>query len=311
MKYMLSTILCLCLFALQAQEQETSPITVSVVLKEVASELSPAQQEKLRNKVTQILSREGVAAAGWAQDFIVYPKLDINDEKQMSGMRQQTYLKADLTLIMEQTSNRTIFASTTQTLTGNGDNREAAITRLISNIKSSSPKYAEFIAQGKARIAQYYDDNCGQFLKKSESYAQLQDYGSALVELWQIPVAAEGCYDQAQAKMADVFVKLQEQNCMKGIQSARAEIAAQRYGKALEYLTTIDPYSPCFKEAQQLVTKVEGKVSDLEKRNWDLLMTAYKDEVALKKRRIDAAVEIARAYARKEPDNLYYNLIVK
>ncbi len=297
--------------AFAQQEDSNSAIAVSVAFTNQAESLSLSLQEKLRNKVAQILSRGGVAAEGWAQDFVVYPKINIYDEQTIGGTQNKVFVKAELSLYMKQTDNDLLFSSVAQTITGSGTNKETALSQAIGSIRPDSKDLQSFVAEGKKRILDHYAKNCNQFLNKARTYAQLGEYGEAFVQLFQVPVQAEDCYAKAQKEMQVVYLAWQKNNCQRGIQNAKAAIAVQDWNLALEYLTTIDPASSCFAEAGQLVSKIEGKVNEEAMRNWNFLMTVYKDSVELEKYRMNTAVEIARACASRKPNNIYYNLIVK
>ncbi len=312
MKNIIFIFLLLAACTLFAQNEEvTSSIAVSVAFTDQAEKLSISLQEKLRNKVAQILSRGGVAAEGWAQDFVVYPKINVYDEQTMGGIQNKLFVKAELSLYLKQTNNDLLFATVSQNITGSGNNKEAALSQAIGSIRTDGKNFQDFVQEGKKRILEHYAKNCSQYLAKAKTFRQLSDYGGALTQLFQIPVQAEDCYAKAQQELQAVYLEWQKNNCQRGIQNAKAAIAAQNWGLALEYLTTIDPASPCFTEAGQLVKKVEDKVDKETLRNWNFLMTVYKDSVELEKYRMNTIAKIASAYASRQPDNIYYTLIVK
>lgn len=312
----MKNILLVLLFFLAApllaqDEQSNTNIAVSVVFTDQSENLTLSLQEKIRNKVAQILSRNGVAAEGWAQEFVVYPKINVFEEQRVSGMQNKLFVKAEFSLYMKQMSNDLLFASLSETITGSGRDKNAALSKAIGSIRTDKKSFQDFVEKGKSRILEYYAKNCNQILTQARTYRQQQDYGGAMEQLFQVPVQAESCYANAQKEMETIYLEWQKNHCKRGIQGAKTAIAAQNWNLALEYLTIVDPASPCFDEAEELVKKIEGKVDAEAQRNWNLLMKIYDDSVELEKYRMNTAVQIARAYASKRPDNLYYNLIVK
>jgi len=100
----------------------------------------------------------------------------------------------------------------------------------------------------------------------------------------------------AKAKLREYNLAFQEQYCAELLQAAKARIAAADYDKGLEIIALIDPASPCKREAEAVLSKVENKVSQERERQFSLLQQVYDDKVELERYRIEAMREIGKAY---------------
>ena len=89
--------------------------------------------------------------------------------------------------------------------------------------------------------------------------------------------------------------------------SAKANIAGNQYLTGLNFLTLINPESPCFNEAKQTISTTEKKLDNIERQQWDLLRLKVKTEYELTRLYILAARDISVAYSRQYP-NAYYGL---
>jgi chaperonin cofactor prefoldin len=119
------------------------------------------------------------------------------------------------------------------------------------------------------------------------------------------------CYSKIQAKSIEAYKAYQNQKCNVQLQEAKTQIASNNYNGALNTLSQIDPSTPCFKESQTLVSNASAKVDAEEKKQWELKMKVYNDNVALEKERINAIKEIAAAYYKSKPTTVNYSYIVK
>lgn len=303
-------LLLLCPFGNAQGDSLAHTIPISVVLKKLPAEINKSQQEKLKTKTTQILTKGGMAADGWEQEFIAYPMLDIYEIKTINGYKKQTFVKAEFSLVIEQANSQLLFASTSKMISAIGTNEHTALAKAITSLKSSDGIFKDFLQTGRAKIMEYYAQNCDQILTKAASYEKLGDYGKAIYTLWKVPTIAD-CYTQVQQRIASNYTKFQAKNCKQLIQKAKATIAAQQYGIALQYLMRIDPESTCFAMSSQLIEGIKSYLTTEELKQWDFYKSTYSDGIALEKLRIQATVEIARAYAQQEGEKAYQTLIVK
>ena len=155
----------------------------------------------------------------------------------------------------------------------------------------------------KQKIIIYYDSKCNDLITQSENMVIKGDYEQALSILISIPIEAKSCYKLAQVKVKSVYKSYQNKICQSLILNAKTKIAATEYSEALNFLGQIDPASQCSSEAKELIKITSSKVELQQKKEWDLALKVYDDNIALEKSRIDAIKEIAISYFKRNSHN--------
>jgi hypothetical protein len=291
---------------------DVGKIALSVVMPENVDGLDVSQLSKLETKISQIVTVSGLAASGYNNNFVIYPKFAIYESNIVEGgMQNITVVTAELSLFIKQVDNNLLFSAISKQLKGSGSNKELAITNAISKIPTSDPEFKTFIETGKSKIIQYYETKCVDIIKKSDSYVKMQQYEQALGLLMTVPEEVSSCYNQIQDKAIESYKAYQTQKCAELIQKAKTSLAANDYVGALNILSEIDPSASCFNEAQTLAKTAETKVDAEEKKQWDFQMKQYNDAVSLEKQRVEAIKEIAVSYYKSQPTTLNYNYIIK
>jgi hypothetical protein len=286
-------------------------IALSVIMPDNIEGLSISNLSKLETKITQILTATGLAATGYNNNFVIYPKFAIYETSIVeSGMQDITISNCELSLFIKQVDNNVIFATIGKPLKGNGKNKEISITNAISKINIKDIEFQSFIDNGKAKIVAYYEAKCGDIIAKSESLVKMQDYEQALGLLMTVPEEVS-CYSRVQEKSIEAYKAYQSQKCIEQLQQAKTLLASNNYNEALNTLSYIDPSTPCFKESQTLMNDAASKVDAEEKKQWDFKMKKYNDKVALEKERINAVKEIAVAYYKSKPTTVSYTYLIR
>ncbi len=308
-------ILCAFLLTLQARAQSTNDIgkiALSVVMPENIEGLNSSQLAKIETKISQIVTSAGLGASGVNNNFVIYPKFAIYETNVVEGdMQNLTVITSEFSLFVKQYDNNILYASMSKSLKGSGKTKEMALTNAISKIPANDPEFAKFIETSKTKIVNYYEAKCGDIINKSDSFVKMQKYEDALGLLMTIPEEVSSCYNQVQAKSIAAYKAYQTQKCSEIIQKAKTTLAGNNYNDALNILSDIDPSASSFEEAQLIAKKVEDKVSEIEKKEWDFQMLQYKDQISLEKQRINAIKDIAVAYYKRKPKTINYNIIVR
>jgi hypothetical protein len=287
-------------------------IALSVIMPDNVDGLDASQLSKLETKITQIVSTSGLAASGYNNNFVIYPKFAINESNVVEGgMQNITVITADLSLFIKQVDNNVIFSTISKSLKGSGSSKQLAITNAISKITTSDSDYKIFIETGKNKIIQYYTDKCQDIIKKAEYYNKMQQYEQAFGLLMTVPEEISSCYSLVQDKVIEIYKNYQTQKCTEQIQQAKTSIATNDYHTALNILEDVDPSASCFNESQSLEKSIETKIAAEEKKQWDFKMKQHDDAVSLEKQRIDAVKDIAVSYYKSQPTTVNYNYIVR
>lgn len=290
---------------------DVGKIALSVIMPENVDGLDASQLSKLETKITQIVSSSGLAASGYNNNFVIYPKFAIYETNVVEGgMQNITVTTCELSLFIKQVDNNILFSSISKQVKGSGNNKQTSITNAISKVPTNDAQFKTFIETGKTKIVQYYESKCQDIITKSESLVKMQNYEEALGLLQTVPEEVS-CYSKVQEKSIEAYKAYQNQKCAKQIQEAKTTLAANNYNAALEILSQIDPSATCFNESQTLMKNAESKIDAEEKKQWDLKMKVYGDNVALEKQRINAVKDIAVAYYKSKPTTVNYSYIIK
>ena len=297
-------LLSFCFYSHLVTAQDTSDVgkvPISIYTPDTDDSLPDASISKLTYKVAQIVTSSGLTTAGYIPVFTIFSKFAVNDTKVVEGgMQNITVVDADITLFVKEINNTGLVASVTRPLKGSGATRLEAINNAISKISTGDEEYKKFINTCKNQILDFYNNNCEDILKKADNLAKEEDYEDAIALLQSVPLEAKGCHNSAQLKSLEVYKAYQEHTCKTLILAAKTFIASTEYNKVLDILERVDPSSPCGKEAEDLIKVTSQKVDKLEKKQWDLALQVYKDDIALEKERITAVKEIAIAVIKKD-----------
>ena len=297
--------------ALSQNDNNIGKISLSVIMPDNLEGLSIGNLSKLETKITQIITSTGLAATGYNNNFVIYPKFAIYETSIVeSGLQDITISNCEISLFIKQVDNNVIFATISKPLKGSGKDKQISITNAITKINIKDLDFQSFINSGKNKIIAYYESKCGDIISKSESLVKMQDYEQALGLLMTVPDEVS-CYNKVLQKSIEAYKLYQDQKCIVQLQKARTQLASNNYHDALNILSQIDPSTPCFKESKNLIESAASKVDQEEKKQWDVLMKVYNDEVALEKLRINAVKEIAVSYYKSKPTTVSYTYLIR
>ena len=285
-------------------------ISLSVIMPENVDGLGVSQLSKLESKIIQIVTNTGLAATGYNNSFVIYPKFAIYESNIIEGgMQNITVVKCELSLFVKQVDNNIVFSSVSKMLSGSGNNKSNALTNAISKINTSDNDLKVFVEAAKIKIVKYYESKCSDIILKSESLSKKQAFEESLALLMTVPEEVS-CYNKVQEKTIAVYKAYQDQKCKTILNEANVNITGNNFSAALDKLALIDPSSSCFNEAKLVMKKLDNKISAEQKRQLDLQMKMYNDQIALEKQRINAVKEIAVAYYKNQP-SVHYNYIIR
>ncbi len=309
-KIILFITICVVSQIVKAQStSEIGKISLSVVMPENVDGLDVSQLSKLETKIIQIVTNSGIGASGNNNSFVIYLKFAIYENNVVEGgMQNIIVVKSELSLFIKQVENNVLFSSISKLISGSGSSKLAAMTNAISKIDINDTDFKTFVETGKGKIIKYYESKCSDIITKSESLVKKQDFEQALGLLMSVPEEV-ACYNKVQDKSIEVYKAYQNQKCNTLIHDVNISVTNNDYSKALETLNLIDPSSACFKDAQAIMKKIEGKIDAEQKRQLALQMKVYNDQVALEKLRINAVKDIAVAYYKNRPSVLYAYII--
>lgn len=304
----------LCLFAVlaicraQAQQVETD-VNIGVLCPDRMENLSFAGISRLRQKIEQIATSNGVATSSDGT-FVIYPSFSVFDSRTVEGgMKNIVVIKAEMVLSVAEISTGMKVNSVSTTLSGSGYSQSEALSNALSEIDVRDSVYARFLSESKKRIYTYYETNCAKLIQKAAALAAQQQYEAALAELACYPTSLPS-YAKVGPVMIDVYKRYQNVQCAKLIQEAKGCVALKDYARAIKYLSQVDPESQCRSECTNLINNIKQQVDKAETDEIARQFRVFDTLVGLEKYRISAAREIAKAYYSSRP-TIHYTQIVK
>lgn len=279
------------------------------------ADLPAALQDRLYRKVTQLINQSGVAEIGYST-FFISPKLDILSTSVNEAGISKVYL-ADCEFYMsisrvslnENLNGGAIFNSFSKKITGSGLNKDDAISNALNNISVNDKSILSFISNSKQKIDAYFKANCEDVMKQAERALVLNDYPQAIALFQSVPASAP-CYDRALQRSEGVYTQYVNDECDKKIMklktfTALAQTNDTYYDSVMNTVANLQPASQvCNSEANQIISKIENRLSEEQKKQWELTKQVLSDNAAVKKEMYKAMGEISRNYEPASGTNI-------
>lgn len=279
---------------------ETQYLPISVYAADDSESFPQGAKAMVENKLTQLLTRNGIAGLDYMGQFILTVTTTPLDKDVIPGPPAKIAEKMEMNLYIVDAYAKTIFSSTSLTVKGLGETENKCYLNAISHMPLQTPQMTKFIEEGKAKIIEYYDHEGEALLKRAAYLAGQKNYEEALFIVSLIPQQSKH-YDAALAAGLDIYQQHIDNQCNINLAAARVAWAAEQNTRgayaAGEYLANILPDAKCYSEAMELYKEIKGKVLD----DWKFEMKKYQDGVDIEKLRIDAARQVGVAYGTHQP----------
>ena len=252
---------CLWVFAPLAAENDKAQsdagrICLSTYI-DPTSGLKPQAQRILKDRMQRVVTKNGLGSSD-NQRFIITAGVRELGRETTATAPVMYVCELEVNFFIGDGIDGTLFASTSLTVKGVDDSEEKAYMSALKKIKVTDPVFKSFIANGKARIVDYFDTNCAFIMKDAMAKADRNEYDASLALLLSVPAVCENCYNQALDASVEVYKRKMNNECQINIAQAKAEIAADNWDHALDYLRFYTPDMDCYPEVSQLVTNIEG-----------------------------------------------------
>jgi len=273
--------------------------------------LSANAQNTLKNRLDRIVSKNGISGSTYEQRFVLTAKIVKLSSVLVPTTPPVYNYEIEVTLIIGDVVEGTIFSSLGLVIMGAGNTEAAAETSAIKKIKETDAQYQAFIETGKDKIIKFFNDKCDFYLKEAEAYKNQGNFEAAIATLTSVPSICEECYTKAMSAVGPIYQAQIDRQCKSDLLNAKTAWSnnqnATGAAEASESLSRIDPNSVCYKEALQLNDVISARIKELENREWANKLKIQQDQVDLDKLRINAAKEIGVAYGKNQPKTITYN----
>ena len=224
-------------------------------------DLKPTHVSKLVTKIQTMISNYGISGVDYINDFMLYPQYEIYDHSALqTGLGKVHSIEALLTLKVIDIKTMTLFGTMSMELKGEDrGNKDKAITKSISRIKTRNETIENFLTDVKAKIIGYYQSNCNQIYTDANVLINNGQLEKAITLLQTVPRNLAGsCFEKIQALQTKAYLIYNDIICQQTIEEAEQAIKDQNpdYAKAL--LKLIGSSSSCYSQAKQLLDRLNN-----------------------------------------------------
>lgn len=227
-----------------------------------AEQLGENNAAALRNKISKIITRNGMADA--AGLFVVTPTLTVTDDGTVdTGMTTLHVVRADLTLSVKNLFEDTVFGSQTIPLQANGKSGEACMRSLINKVNVSDARFAKLIRDVQKDIADYYTRQMPKILAKVNSLVAREQYEDAMAALAVIPESVDE-YEAVSELKVQVYNKLLAGEVKRAVAEADILVRQGDIDGALDLCRACNPVSPNYGEVIGFLNRLDAQAAAAE-----------------------------------------------
>ena len=302
-------IIILALLPLMATSQndlekadDYSRISLDVLIPSQVENIPDYAKSLLENKLTQAVTKKGMAGAGVNPRFLLTGKMDLISKDIISSMPVMEAYTFEVSLYIVDFIDKDIVSSTSFSAKGAGTNSNKAYINAIRTINFRNAKVDRFLDDGKRKIIEYYNSRCDFIIANAKALAAQKQFENALNTLTSIPQVSKECYLKAIEEIGPIYQDFADYNCQILINVASANWAAQPNSNGAQLagavLSQIDPDSQCYSDSRRLIDKMEQKVLKDENRDWEFIQKTLDNEVMLESLRIRAWRDVGVAWGK-------------
>ena len=302
MRYFIFICFICCSLLTQGQQSDgAARMSLSIWIPDNIDGLTPAAAQNLHNKLSQIITNNGISASPEQSRFVITANVIMQEKHIIAGQPAKHLYKLDVTFYVGDGYDGKAFSNYNTTVTGIGDSPTQAYNNAIRGINTSGREYQSFIAQGKNRIIEYFNSQCEFIIKGALTKANMQNFDGALDDLFSIPDVVAACWNKAMEEAAPIFQRKIDLDCKSLLMEATTVWNARQNYRAAEeagtILSMINPHSACFKDALSLADRISKRVLEVDKREWQF---HYEQGITLMQSMIKAYRDIGVAYGTNQ-----------
>lgn len=299
LKSLLALSLSLCLLPLRAQVQ-LSPVAVGEV-----EGLESNQKEVIENKLRSILTARDMLSRYGASRFVLAARLAVVDKEVLATAPTKVVLHLTANISIGDGLAGLCFGSYDVALKGVGATEQAAVASAVRSISTSSRELSDMLAEATKRIVDYYNKEAANIMARADALAGQGQYEEAICELALVPEECRS-YAKVQEKTVEIYRQYVRHNTALVLTQAKALWAGdptpENADRVMAMLADADPLAPNYAEVQAFIQKVEAAVRRENNQR-------RADAVAIKKAQINAAREVAVAFAKNQPKTINHYIL--
>ena len=178
-------------------------LAIAPVIDEESS-IPQAAQNLLNTRMLQIITKNGMAAEPDKALFFMKALVnEISKDITPTSPPMHAYnLEVVLSVVDKLTGN--VAHTTSYEVRGVGSNETKAYIQGIKQLNASSPQMRKFVDESKTKILEYYNSNCDNVIKYTETLVQQGNKNEAIDVLEGVPNISKECYMKCQEKLATI-----------------------------------------------------------------------------------------------------------
>ena len=257
----------------EKSENKVVPIAITVVDRTQTEEFSSIGKNALHNKINAALLKGGFASMNNSR-FILVPNLVLQSKDITPTAPPKHAYTVDINLYIGDGLEGTMFSHTNFVVKGVGNSEAKAYLDALKNINQNDIRFQTFIAEGKARIVQYYNTKCDAIITEAKALAYRNNIEEAFYKLSTIPDVCVDCFKKANQTMSEIYKQKIDLECKELLLNAQskwqADLSYSGAENAAYYLKQINPNASCYPEAVNLNNSISNRLLEIDRRNWDL-----------------------------------------
>jgi tetratricopeptide (TPR) repeat protein len=287
-------------------------ISLIVILPE-NKDIPAEARQLLATRLQQIVTQNGIASSDWNDRFAITARTSVVQKDITPTNPPRISQRLEVTFMIGDVIENKIYETASITLTGVGANETRAFVSAFQNINPTNRIFSEMIEKAKEKIVQYYNTNCDEHFQRAKLLEANQQFAEAIYTLMQVPNVNVECYNNAQNLALELLTKKINFEGEVLLRQAQAHWTRantlEGATRALALLAGINPTANCQPQVETLIGEINEKLRFSEKREWDLMMQAYKDDLELTKQHIEAVRQVAIEFGKNQPKEIHHKRV--
>ncbi|MDY2703998.1 MAG: hypothetical protein SOV38_07520 [Prevotella sp.] len=286
-------------FKVSAQENDRIYISVYQPDKdEITSEAS----KHLTNKMKNLILAHGISDEDDNNRFVITSKILVTTKDIVPSTPQRISEKIEFTFMIGDVIENKVFESVSISTVGVDINETKAMISAIKKINIKNSQFESFISNAKKKIESYYTERCNQILTQARQSAANRDFDNAIYQLMQVPSICD-CAEECQNLEIELYQQRIDLNAEQLLNQAQSIWASSPTidgaSRAAEIIKQIPSGSSSQPKVELLISDIESKLKEDQRKEWAFKIQKYKDNIAREKR------EYALRAEQQKSDNEY------
>ncbi|MBC8987003.1 hypothetical protein H9X96_14605 [Pedobacter sp. N36a] len=217
--------------------------------------------------------------------FYIVPKINVLSNMTAGDMGDVKVMKLQVQFTLENPDLHVTFNTFSKTTNITADNVDAAIFKVIQEIKPNDKKINEFLQSGEQLIKDFYQENCAKILKSATVSIDRKEFSKAFSLLRYVPEEL-GCYKEVEKLITSIYQQHKNEYCSNQLLKAKLEESKEGYDKALAQLRFVDPGADCYKDVSTLLQQIGTKVNLETIRQFEMEKMIFEKKTEIEKMKI-------------------------